>query len=469
MPADLIHSILGNLWTTLLVVLVFGGSIFVHELGHFLAARRRGVLVERFSIGIGPPVWSHRGKDGVEYRLSWIPVGGYVLLPQMADLGAIEGGSQVDPARLAPVSYLTKVIVFVAGAAFNILFAFAVACVIWVVGQPEANDSATTRIGYVSRTIELPGGAQVEGPAAAAGIRPGDVIRSVDRQAVAAWTDIQQLIQLSSGRSPSGAPEISLGLERQGRPLAVAVYPRLAGEEGTRLIGIAPSTDLVVSSVTAGTQAAAAGLRPGDQILSLDGARILSVETLADSLGSARATPTHLAVRRSGQIVALALPGHPAAKPGTDFGLYFTVLSHTAHPSPFSQLGEQFVEIFRTLGSLLNPHSDTGLSKLSGAVGIVHYIRDAAEAGLPLVLMLTVLLNVNLAVLNLLPIPVLDGGQILFATVARLRGRALPANFIVTTQSVFVVLILGMMVYVSVFDVRRWVHDDAVERVDVGK
>ena len=129
------------------------------------------------------------------------------------------------------------------------------------------------------------------------------------------------------------------------------------------------------------------------------------------------------------------------------------------------ELGEQFTMIFRTLGSLINPHSDTGLSKLSGAVGIVHYIHDAAQVGLPLVMMLTVLLNVNLAVLNLLPIPVLDGGQILFATLARLRGRALPANFIITTQSVFVVLILAMMVYVSVFDVRRWVRDAAIERV----
>jgi regulator of sigma E protease len=138
---------------------------------------------------------------------------------------------------------------------------------------------------------------------------------------------------------------------------------------------------------------------------------------------------------------------------------------HLTHPSPFAQLAEQFTMIFRTLGSLLNPHSDTGLSKLSSAVGIVHYIHDAAEVGLPLVLMLAVLLNVNLAVLNLLPIPVLDGGQILFATIGRIRGRALPVNLIVTVQSVFFVLIIGMMVYVSVFDVRRWVRDAAAERV----
>src|SRR2546423_13421052 len=105
---DLIHSLFANLWSVFLVVLFFGGSIFVHELGHFLAARRRGVRVERFSIGFGPAIWSRRGRDGVEYRLSWFPLGGYVLLPQLADLGMLEGESNVDAAKLPPVTYLTK-------------------------------------------------------------------------------------------------------------------------------------------------------------------------------------------------------------------------------------------------------------------------------------------------------------------------------------------------------------------------
>jgi regulator of sigma E protease len=464
MPAVLLHSILSNVWTALIVVLVFGGSIFVHELGHFLAARRRGVLVERFSIGLGPAIWSRRGRDGVEYRISWIPVGGYVLLPQLADLGPLEGGSQVDPSRLQPVGYVSKLIVFVSGAAFNVLFAFLIACILWVVGQPEPNDAATTRIGYVSRTLELPGGAVVPGPAASAGVRPGDIIRSVDGQSVATWSDVQQLIQLGSGRSASGEPRISLGLERQGARFTLVLYPRLAGEDGTRLIGIAHSTDLLVFSVAPGSQAAATGFRAGDKLESLDGAPILSVDSLADSLDAARSTPTPVSVRRDGRSVALEIPPHPAARPGGDFGLEFALALHTAHPSPFAQLGEQFTMLFRTLGSLINPHSDIGLSKLSSAVGIVHYIHDAAEVGLPVVLMLTVLLNVNLAVLNLLPIPVLDGGQILFATLARIRGRPLPANLIVAAQGVFVVLLLSMMLYVSVFDVRRWVRDVDVER-----
>ena len=100
MAFDLFQTLLTNLWVFLLVVLLFGGSIFVHELGHFLAARRRGAIVERFSIGFGPPIFKWRGKDGVEYRISYFPLGGYVLLPQLADLGAVEGRSSLDTARL---------------------------------------------------------------------------------------------------------------------------------------------------------------------------------------------------------------------------------------------------------------------------------------------------------------------------------------------------------------------------------
>ena len=146
-------SLLSNVWGIFLVVVFFGGSIFVHELGHFLAARRRGTHVERFSIGFGPPIVKWRGKDGVEYRISWFPLGGYVLLPQLADLGPIEGESTADISKLPPVNYATKMIVFVAGATFNILFAFVLACIVWVIGQPTFSELNTTQIGALAPTI----------------------------------------------------------------------------------------------------------------------------------------------------------------------------------------------------------------------------------------------------------------------------------------------------------------------------
>jgi regulator of sigma E protease len=154
-PTDLFHTILSNAWSIFLIILFFGGSIFVHELGHYLAARARGVHVEVFSIGMGPAIFSWMGSDGTRYQVAWFPLGGFVLLPQIADLGPLEGESSVSAKELPPVTYGTKMLVFAAGATFNILFAFLLACVIWRIGQPENNESESTRVGYVARTIDL--------------------------------------------------------------------------------------------------------------------------------------------------------------------------------------------------------------------------------------------------------------------------------------------------------------------------
>jgi len=108
MAADLLPALFSNVWAIFLIVLFFGGSIFVHELGHFLAARRRGVHVSRFSIGFGPKMFGWEGKDGVEYRVSWLPLGGYVALPQLADMPAIEGEGEMDTRQLPPVAYSTR-------------------------------------------------------------------------------------------------------------------------------------------------------------------------------------------------------------------------------------------------------------------------------------------------------------------------------------------------------------------------
>lgn len=464
MTADLLHSVASNVWSTFLVILFFGGSIFVHELGHFLAARRRGVHVERFSIGFGPAIWSRQGRDGVEYRLSWIPLGGYVLLPQLADLGSVEGRSEADVARLPPVGYASKMIVFVAGALFNILFALALACVIWIVGQPESNEMATTRVGYVSRTLDLPDGSKVPSPASEAGLRAGDVIRSIDHQNVSDWNQLMQTLVTSTDRDEKGRPRTVFTIERDGVLSKVDVFPRLAGDDRFRRVGILPAFDLIVYQASPGSLAEKAGFKPGDQIVRLDDIPMLNNVAVGEYLDSMIGKPVTARVLRSGKELTFVIPPRSAAKADADLGLTFATGLHMTHPSPFVQIADQVTMTFRTLWSLINPHSDIGLSKIAGPVGIVHILRNAAESGLRTVLMFTILVNVNLAIFNLLPIPVLDGGQMLFATIGRLRGRALPVNFIMTTQSVFLVLLFSMILYVSFFDVRRWAHEVQSDR-----
>jgi len=455
--ADLLPFLLSNVWSIFLIVLFFGGSIFVHELGHYLAARARGVHVEVFSIGFGPPIFSWKASDGTRYQIAWFPLGGYVLLPQIADLGPVEGESTVDAADLPPVTYGTKVLVFVAGASFNILFAFMLACIVWKVGQPENNESESTQIGYVTRTIDLADGSKAVSPALEGGLKVGDTIKAIDGSPVANWDDINETLSMGSGRDASGARNAVFSIVRNGVPMEITVHPRLSGDERWRRVGIMPGYDLNVHSVEPNSAAAKAGLEPGDRIVDIDGSPIMNANGLGDELALDPSAPAHLGVIRNGRTLDLVIPPRTASLQMGD--IEFSAGYHMTHPSPFEQIAQPFVMTLRTVWGLVNPRSDIGLSKVSGPVGIVHIFHAAAEAGIRAVLRITILINVNLAILNLLPVPVLDGGQIVFATIGKLRGRALPPNFIMTAQSVFMVLLLSMVVYISIFDVRRWSRD----------
>jgi regulator of sigma E protease len=460
MAADLLPALFSNVWAIFLIVLFFGGSIFVHELGHFLAARRRGVHVSRFSIGFGPKMFGWEGKDGVEYRVSWLPLGGYVALPQLADMPAIEGEGEMDTRQLPPVSYSTRILVFVAGATFNLIFAFLLATVIWLVGQPTTSDQATTRIGYVVNDLENAAGERVPSPAKEAGLRIGDTIREIDGSQVDDWQDLLQTLVTSAGRTEEGRRYNVFTIERDGELQDITIYPQLAGDEEIRKVGIIAAYELIVHAVEPESAGAQLGLQSGDRLLAMDDTRILNIQTYADHLAAYQNREIAVHILRGDENLVLTLPARPDVEQPADLGLNLTTDSKLVYPTPFKQFGDHVGMTFRTLGSLINPQSDIGISKLSGPVGIIRVFHMAAQADIRLVLWFTILVNINLAIFNLLPIPVLDGGHMLFATISRLRGRALPANFIMTTQSVFMMLLLTMILYVSFFDVRRLVRDN---------
>src|SRR5215471_21509812 len=156
-------TFLHYLFIALEVVLVFNLLIGVHELGHFLAARWRGLKVERFAIWFGKPIWKKKVGD-VEYALGWIPAGGYVSLPQMATMEAIEGKTDEKAEQLPPISALDKIIVAFAGPLFSFLLAVVFAVVVWKVGKPMNTVDSEPVLGWVDP----------DGPAWKAGLRPGD-------------------------------------------------------------------------------------------------------------------------------------------------------------------------------------------------------------------------------------------------------------------------------------------------------
>ena len=329
--------------------------------------------------------------------------------------------------------------------------------------------TATTRIGYVAKTLEGPDGVKSPSPALQAGFRTGDIVRAIDGKTVVDWQDLMQTLVTTTGRTADGQARAVFTLDRDGEILDLPVNPRLSGEEKFRKVGIAPGFELIALKVTPGSLAATAGLVEKDELVSVNGVKIFGTETLFETLLAQPAAPAKLVVRRAGADVTLNVPAHAAttnAALSKALGVDFTTGFRTTHPSPFNQIIAPVAMTFRTLWSLINPHSDIGISKLAGPVGIVRIFHSAAEAGIVAVLMFTILININLAVFNLLPIPVLDGGQMLFATIGKLRGRALPVNFIMSAQSVFMVLLLSMILYVSFFDVRRIVRDVNTPRAD---
>ena len=155
------------------VLVLFNLRIVVHELGHFLAARWRGLYIEKFGVWFGKPLWK-KTINGVQYSLGSIPFGGFVALPQLAPMDIIEGKADVDRAKLPRISALDKTIVAVAGPLFSLLLALFFAGVVWVIGHPVSESDSTTIIGYV-----MP-----DSPAQKVGLQPGDKILEVDGKSV---------------------------------------------------------------------------------------------------------------------------------------------------------------------------------------------------------------------------------------------------------------------------------------------
>ncbi len=463
---DIFQILTSSAWSVLMIALFFGGSIFVHELGHFWVARKRGVKVDRFSIGFGPAIFKWTGKDGVEYRLSWLPLGGYVALPQLADMRGLEGEPNAEVAALPSPNYTTRMLVFGAGAFMNVVFAFALATILWQVGLPTNADMQRAKIGHVLPEIELPDKTKVASPAAAAGLRVGDTITAIDGNPVTTWDEMRQMLFTGSGRDAEGRPHAALTVRRGEETLILSARPVLAGDENMRMLGVSPYERLKVARPQPGSLAEKAGLLPGDLLVALDGVELTSGQHYVAGLRAAPAKPSELVVERGGQKVTLTVPARPEAKEAAELGIECDPEIVMLHRSPWTQITDNVKMTFRTLGSLLNRDSDIGISKLSGPIGIARVFHITAQTDIRYVLWFTIIVNVNLAIFNLLPLPVLDGGHMLFATIGKLRGKALPAGFIQAAQSVFVAALLSMMLYVSFFDVRRIARDTKAEEPD---
>jgi len=427
--------------------------IFVHELGHFLAARWRGLKVERFAIWFGKPLWK-REINGVEYVLGCIPAGGYVSLPQMAPMEVIEGRGDKPREELPPVSALDKIIVAFAGPLFSFGLAVVFAGMVWVVGRPVSESEKTTVVGEVDK----------DSPAYNL-LRPGDRVLEVDNKPVSKWTGMGPSVKWRVVRSEGKT--IPIKVERDGKVLTVECGfvkedTKAWQRKSLREIAVWPAFTPIVSRVATNSPAARADLRPFDEILEVNGTKLIHPSGLAQYIEEHGAVPLSLKGLRHGQPLTVSVTpevpvGSTNGRPAV--GIYF---DHTggkielAHPSVAEQIDGSVDAMVSTFGALFSRHSDIKPQNLSGAVNImnIYYRLFSSEQGWRLVLWFTVIINVNLALLNLLPIPVLDGGHITLAVVEAVRRKPISARFLSVVQTGCAVLIIGYILYITFYDVQ---------------
>ena len=530
---EVVWQILTVIGSALFMIIFFGLCVFVHELGHFLAARMCGLHVIAFSIGF-KKVWSKK-INGVEYRIGCIPVGGYVDLPQIDATGEAEDENGNKLPKAAPWK---RIVTAFAGPFFNVLFALLLGCVIWIFGLPQSTPKVQE---FKVKTV------QVDKPEYNAGLRPGDVIYELNGKKInGTWSDFAKDIMLTVGdvvltvRKPDGSvkkisyqPEVNrqkapnvnapypffevvipvtivpqegsaaekaglkagdrilklngqeVGLDEfvlqvmaaNGRPLLmdyrredgttgqVTVHPE-KGEGHLCGITFSANGELLVSKLIPGLPAEKV-VKPGDRILALNGEELTTTAAFINGVQALGEKPFTVTLQRGGETLTVPL----VSVPRNQIGVQFRFLSY---PTPFEQLANVLDLTWRSLRSvgagigrklgLDSGYTTLGPQHFSGPVGIGQTLYLSVYKGSLIVgLNLVVLISFSLALFNLLPLPVLDGGHIMLACLEMIFRRPISAKVLQPLTIVFVVILIGFMIFVTIFDIKRLLPVEAEE------
>ena len=410
--------------TIVVTIAVLAALILVHELGHYLAARAFDIRVPRVSVGFGPKLVGVRQGE-TEFRIGLLPLGGYVKLAGMDELSGLEGASEQesggDPARTFPSkSPPARAAVLVAGVAMNGLVAvllFAFIAVVW--GAPEPSPPVVADV--VEEWV----------PASAAGlaaIEPGSRITRVGGREVRTMDDVSRRLM----QAPAGAVTIELAMQ----PAVTFRIPRDPRERRMLPVALSPPRQIppVIGEVVPGGPADRAGLEAGDRIVEVDGVAVEDWQAFARLAEERPGRYLELTVRRGGDLHRRAITPEPISTPTGTVGRLRARADDGAAITPRTRLGavealgwglQQSWRVVALVGDFFVGMIERrySLMDIGGPLMIAEFSGAAARAGPPVLLFFVALLSVNLAVINLVPIPALDGGQLVMLGVETVRGK----------------------------------------------
>ena len=422
--------------TLLYFVIALGILIFVHELGHFLAARAFGVRVETFSIGFGPKLFKFN-CCGTEFAISLIPLGGYVKM----------AGEDPDTPPKSPDEFYAKppwqrIVIALAGPLMNLLLAVVFFALSFTIGRyVPSYQLEVPRVGFVL-SEKLP-------------LKPGDVIVEVNGKKVKNWKDFDRIVALNPDK------DLNVVVERNGKVEKLTVHTGIDRKNGVGTIPVIPAVKPVIGRVLPNSPAEKAGLKTGDVILRINGKEITRWEQVVRTIGESREKEVELLVLRNGKRLKIRVKPEFNEKLGRftigivpKVNLVFVKYPPTeALKRAVAEFKSQTELFFTFLYKLIT--GQASIKSLGGPILIAEVAGKAAQSGISNFIYFMGFISLQLGYFNLLPLPVLDGGLILMFLIEILRGRSLSPQFREKFQQLGLLILGLLMIIVFYNDIMR--------------